>query len=738
MNRVRTSAVAALSWLSTIGFTVSGVAHADVAAEPAQPTGRLIVRYEDSPRKLPPVALRAFYRKRASMRHQSGLRLVRELDGNIELLEPANPMSSASLMRQADLMTNQTGVASAAPEYWRQPMLSPNDPLYQPGASPADQSYLYDGTYSFQAPSGWDTTVGSSAVVIAIIDTGYLPEHPALADRTVAGTGYDFVSADSPGVFDSANDGDGRDRFAIDPGDRCGVSQSPSSWHGTGVASVAAARGNDSEGMAGIDWSAQLLHIRALGECGGTDADIIDALRWSAGLNVNGVPHNPTPASVINVSLGGATACTIAWQEAIDDVTAAGATVVMAAGNGANNALRNSPSNCSNVVSVGASSPGGSIDTGFSNYGIKMTVAAPGRNIVIASNSGFDAADEDGHEYIGETGTSFSAALVSGLIGLIKSLNTDYTPAQVVAILQDSATAFAPGNCDDFYCGGGIANMTAAVELATRFAGPVQDRELLLIENSAAALPLDLETASALGGFRDMQYFAIDVPQAGMLSVSSDSDTNLYGYLLDPRLSTLAIDQQSGQGLNFLLNARVEPGVHYVAVERRSHNARMDSSAEFSLLATLLFDQPDPFSFAPVSEAAPSSVIASETITISGLQAPAPMLVSNGRYSLNGGPASDVATSVDNGDTVVLFVQSAEQLLSTNTARLDIGAFSASFAVTTNLSIGSGGGGSGGGGGCSVGPGATLFDPFLPLLAGFAMASLLRRHRQFGTIDRRD
>ena len=726
MNRVRLTAFASLAMLILSGQTVGDEIAADTEQSP-RTTGRLIVHYADSAYKLPPVALAGFYRKRASSRHQAGLKLVRELGYAHELLAPAHAMSASELTDQANLIASQPGVVSASPEYWRKPLLTPNDPLYQPGASPADQTYLYDGIYSFQAPDAWDTTTGSSAVVIAIVDTGYLPQHPALTDRAAPNVGYDFVSADSPAVFDSANDGDGRDSDPIDPGDRCGESQTPSSWHGTGVASVAAAAGNDAEGMVGIDWSARLLHVRALGECGGTDADIIDALRWSAGLTVNGVPHNPFPASVINVSLGGATECTIAWQEAIDDVTAAGAVVVMAAGNGANNALRNSPSNCSDVVSVGSSSPGGSIDTGFSNYGLKMTVAAPGRNLVIASNSGFDAADENGNEYISETGTSFSAALVSGLIGLIKSLNADFTPAQIVSILQDSATAFAPGNCDDFYCGGGIANMTAPVELATRFAGTGQNREQSLLSSTAAPLPLDLSTSASLGGFRDMQYFAIDVPQAGMLSVSSDSDTNLYGYLLNPRLSTRAIDEQSGQGLNFLLTARVQPGTHYVAVERRTHNARMDSQSEFSLLATLLTEEPDAFALAPVVDATPSSVIASEVITISGLQVAVPMLISNGRYSLNGGEASDAPTRVDNGDTVVVFVQSAEQPLSTHTARLDIGAFSASFAVTTRSNIGEGGSG---GGGCSIGTGTQAFDPMLSMLAAVAGLSLLYRRRR--------
>ena len=78
-----------------------------------------------------------------------------------------------------------------------------------------------------------------------------------------------------------------------------------SSWHGTSVAGIIGANTNDGVWTAGIDWAARILPVRVLGKCGGYDSDIVDGIAWAAGLAVPGMPANPTPAQVINMSLGG-------------------------------------------------------------------------------------------------------------------------------------------------------------------------------------------------------------------------------------------------------------------------------------------------------------------------------------------------------------------------------------------------------------------------------------------------
>src|SRR6202043_3764317 len=149
--------------------------------------------------------------------------------------------------------------------------------------------------------------------------------------------GYDFIT--DPIV---ANDGNGRDADASDPGDWItaadaatatfqGCTVGNSSWHGTRVAGILGALSNNATGITGITWLPKILPVRVLGKCGGVDSDILDAMRWAAGLHVTGVPDNTHPAQIINMSLGGPGPCTSAEQTVIDEVVASGVAVVVSA-----------------------------------------------------------------------------------------------------------------------------------------------------------------------------------------------------------------------------------------------------------------------------------------------------------------------------------------------------------------------------------------------------------------------
>ena len=143
-----------------------------------------------------------------------------------------------------------------------------------------------------------------------------------------------------------ANDGDGRDADASDPGDwltlaevqQTGAARSigcstagpeDSSWHGTQTSGLIGALPNNGIGMAGVGRNVRVLPVRVLGKCGGCDSDIIAGMRWAAGLRVPGVPANPNPARVLNLSLGGEGACSAAYQDAIAAINAVGAVVVV-------------------------------------------------------------------------------------------------------------------------------------------------------------------------------------------------------------------------------------------------------------------------------------------------------------------------------------------------------------------------------------------------------------------------
>ena len=714
----------------SVALALSAVANTGIAdsirqTQSVEPTGRLIVKYRTAsqPWQTPRGSKRFL---RSTLRDNRQLSLERSLSSHTELVWADFAPELKDLKARAEALNDVADVEYASVEYRRFALLQPNDPLYQGNSFPGNQSYLYDGVYSMRAPGAWDITTGSSSSVIAIVDTGVLPDHPGLTNRSVPGLGYDFVSPDGPGDFFSANDNDGRDNNPFDPGDPCNTE--PSTWHGSAVASVAAGNSNDAEGAAGVDWNAQLLHARALGICGGTDADIIDAIRWSAGLSVPGIPDNQNPANVVNVSLGGPTECTRAWQDVIDDLAQRDVVVVMAAGNENNNALRSAPANCANVITVGSSTLNGNVDSLFSNYGLKVAIATSGRNIIGASNRGVDSNNPDGNFYRTETGTSFSAALVSGAVSLMHSLDPNLGPSAVRALLHQSATEFAAGtNCDLFYCGAGILDLSRTMAML-RDGNFDRDRnfELELIQSQALPASLQQSTDASLFGFRDIRYFAIDIPERGLFQAESSGDGDIYGYLLNPQLSVVALDDDSGDATNFRVAALVEPGTYYLAVERARHRLS-DGELQFAVSANVSSNQPEPFTFTPATNVNANALLRSNTITVDGLVGNSIVTISDGFYSLNGGALTTTPAVIRNGDTLMLAVQSPGAIDSTNIATVSVGAYTTSFSATTgDDSQIFAAGGSAGSAGCTINKGAA-FDPLLLLSLLLAGTALRRR-----------
>ena len=369
-------------------------------------------------------------------------------------------------------------VVSAEPDVMRTSTVVPNDPRF------SEQWYLQtpgSSTQGIDLPSAWDITRGSSSVVVAVIDTGRL-DHPELSGRLV--DGYDFVSQTK-----NSKDGDGWDSDETDLGDwsesddplyTCTVGDpfKSSSWHGTHVSGIIAANADNSVGIAGVAPNVRVQHVRVLGTCGGRTSDEAVAIRWAAGLPVDGVPLNPTPAKVINLSLGSQTACAAVEQAAIDEAVAAGVTVVVAAGNAGLDLDTNdfAPSKCANVISVAALRFDGS-RASYTNYGSSIDVAAPGGpgGILSLQNGGTRTADSS-WTYGYKQGTSMSTPIVSGIAALVLSVNPNLTPAQVESIIESSARPFPTGvstpcssnPSDTFHCGTGIADAGAALRLAAQ------------------------------------------------------------------------------------------------------------------------------------------------------------------------------------------------------------------------------------------------------------------------------
>ncbi|MEF7615077.1 S8 family peptidase [Aquincola sp. MAHUQ-54] len=442
----------------------------------------------------------------------------------------AEGISSAELSAK---LAADSAVEYAEPDQRARAMAVPNDTYYHSGppvvGPAAGQWYLRAPdslvTSGINAPAAWDISQGGAAgagVIVAVLDTGVRSDHPDLAGKVLPG--YDMVS--NPRF---AGDGDGLDSDAQDPGDYVTEAEAataefrdadcrvavPSSWHGTQVAGIVGASTNNGVGVAGVGWNVRILPVRVLGKCGGDMSDIAMGIRWAAGLEVPGVPVNPNPARVINLSLGFQGACPSgsAYQAAISEaVSQKGVAVVVAAGN-ANGLAVSSPGNCKDVITVGAVRHMGT-KVGFANVGPQVTVSAPGGNcvnladgtpclypIMSTFNEGTttpvlgSASYTDGLEHWA-LGTSFAAPIVSGTVGLMLAVQPALSPAQVTALLKQSARAFptnvpsddgsviqqcqAPSSvrqiqcyCTTSTCGAGMLDAGAAVALAA--AAPPDD-----------------------------------------------------------------------------------------------------------------------------------------------------------------------------------------------------------------------------------------------------------------------
>ena len=415
----------------------------------------------------------------------------------------------------------------------------PNDPLFTatPNASPPASGQWYMNTPSAatimvegvatqdlsatDAVSAWAITTGSSGTVIADVDNGIRFEHPDLLRAGFGGRllpGYDFVGQDynatngTPlGTFLVANDGDGWDPDPSDPGDWISATdqmntalfpamtcpEQDSSWHGTRVVGVLGALTNNDLGVAGMTWNPYILPVRALGKCGGYDSDIIAGIQWAAGMTVTGVPDNPYPADIINLSLGGSGSCTSDYQAVLPTIIGTmGVLIVASAGN--ESGPVDAPGNCPGVLAVaGLRNVGTAV--GYSSVGPQVGISAPAGNCVNSSGDclrSIDTTTNTGlttpgsstytNEINPNLGTSFSAPIVSGIAALMRAVNANLTPAQLIARIQLGAIPF-PANTANLavcpardpttsqcsclgsgQCGAGMVNALNAVQQAQR------------------------------------------------------------------------------------------------------------------------------------------------------------------------------------------------------------------------------------------------------------------------------
>ena len=527
----------ALVLLICVAATAFGQSREDngsVRRSPVQPpTDQIIVKWRDG-------AATAGTRMQ-KLGAASGMRLQRkrQIAAETDVLQLDRALGTPEMKALLEKLAANPDVEYAVADERRWPHALPADPLF------ADQWYFQNAEISAtHAQQAWDLTQGSNTTIVAVIDTGVRFEHPDLLRLSQAGKvldGFDFVSQ-TP----FANDGDGRDADASDPGDFvsatdrtqppfntiAGCEETASSWHGTRVSSLIAALTNNAEGMAGTDWNTLLLPVRVLGKCGGTDSDIIAGMRWAAGIAVPGAPINPSPAQVINLSLGGPGVCSAAYQAAVDEIVARGTLIVASVGNeGGNVAV---PANCAGVLGVTGLRHAGT-KVGFSSLGPGADIGAPGGNcvnttitpatpclfsITAAVNTGTTTPAASGYTDRVQhfnVGTSFSAPLVAGAAALMHSLNSQLAPAQYITLLRETATPFPTTSpttttvchvpagdlqqqeciCTTATCGAGMLNTEGAVLAAQR---PFAIAAAPTTINTGADVSIDARTSFVSNG----------------------------------------------------------------------------------------------------------------------------------------------------------------------------------------------------------------------------------------------
>lgn len=340
-------------------------------------------------------------------------------------------------------LSAEQNVVYAEPNYRQRffqspPVVTPNDPYYGTSGSWGQPYQDMYGLYKIQANAAWAITLGSSDIIVAVIDTGVDLTHPDLAGKLVAG--YDFANGDA------------------DPTDDFG--------HGTHCAGIIGASTNNGIGVAGVCWNCKIMPLKA-GNAESLDMAVAaEAVRYA-------VDHG---ARVTSNSYGG-----LFYSQTQADAFAyahgRGVVNLAAAGN-QNIGLPNYPAALDTVLAI-AATDAYDARASFSNWGTWIEISAPGVDVLSLRAAGTDMYGDGqrivGGQYYRSDGTSMSCPYVAGVAALLLSLQRSWTPNQVYnALISSVEDLGAPGR--DAYFGYGRLNAYRALQYALPSVTPTPTR----------------------------------------------------------------------------------------------------------------------------------------------------------------------------------------------------------------------------------------------------------------------
>jgi len=321
---------------------------------------------------------------------------------------------NTDILKATEEYKRDPNVEYVQPDYKLKVNWTPNDPLFV-------TNRLYE-LNKIRMPAAWDISKGSG-IVIAVVDTGVDINHSDISaniwinPNEIAGNGVDD---DGDGLIDDVKGWNlsGNNNNVIDV-----------NGHGSHVAGIIAAVGNNNLGIIGVAPNARIMPVKAFGDDG------IGYSSRSAQAIIYAIEHG---ADVVNNSWycqGGCSSNPVV-EQAVKEAVQAGVVVVFCAGNESRDVREYSPQNMSEVITVAAGftsndGRGTPVGSGYSNIGSKVAVVAPG-NIIWSLQAGTDS-------YVEKSGTSMAAPHISGLSALILAIHPNFTPEDVKYAIEDSA-----------------------------------------------------------------------------------------------------------------------------------------------------------------------------------------------------------------------------------------------------------------------------------------------------------